>query len=106
MKSLAKKSDARPTSGNGRQVTKKAQLIKLLGRKSGADIVALSDKLGWQQHTTRAALSGLRKATNGSASGINDNGAIVGSQGYLSRGTPVFKAVLWSEAGMVIDLNK
>ena len=62
MKSVAKKPDGKPTSGNGRQVTKKAQLIKLLGRKSGADIVALSDKLGWQQHTTRAALSGLRKA--------------------------------------------
>ncbi|WP_435704445.1 DUF3489 domain-containing protein [Yoonia sp.] len=43
-------------------MTKKAQLIKLLGRKSGADIVALSDILGWQLHTTRAAMSGLRKA--------------------------------------------
>ena len=62
MKSVAKKPDARPTSGSRRQVTKKVQLIKLLGRKSGADIAALSDKLGWQQHTTRAALSGLRKA--------------------------------------------
>jgi predicted transcriptional regulator len=62
MKSVAKKPDGKPTSGNGRQVTKKAQLIKLLGRKSGADITSLSDKLGWQQHTTRAALSGLRKA--------------------------------------------
>ncbi|WP_370402536.1 DUF3489 domain-containing protein [Sulfitobacter sp. JB4-11] len=43
-------------------MTKKAQLIKLLGTKSGADIKTLSDKLGWQQHTTRAAMSGLRKA--------------------------------------------
>ena len=42
--------------------TKKEQLIKLLGTKSGADIKTLSDKLGWQQHTTRAAMSGLRKA--------------------------------------------
>jgi len=37
-------------------------LIKLLGTKSGADIKSLSAKLGWQQHTTRAAMSGLRKA--------------------------------------------
>ena len=44
------------------RTTKKAQLIKLLGTKSGADIKTLSDKLGWQQHTTRAAMSGLRKA--------------------------------------------
>jgi predicted transcriptional regulator len=44
------------------RVTKKNQLIKLLGTKSGADIKTLSEKLGWQQHTTRAAMSGLRKA--------------------------------------------
>ncbi len=62
MTSVAKKPDGKPTSGNRRQVTKKAQLIKLLGRKSGCDIQSLSTKLGWQQHTTRAALSGLRKA--------------------------------------------
>ena len=42
--------------------TKKEQLIRLLCTKSGCDIKSLSAKLGWQQHTTRAALSGLRKA--------------------------------------------
>jgi predicted ArsR family transcriptional regulator len=51
---------SKPANGNG--ITKKDQLIKLLGTKSGADIKSLSEKLGWQQHTTRAALSGLRKA--------------------------------------------
>ena len=44
------------------RATKKAQLTKLLGSKAGVDIATLSDKLGWQQHTTRAAMSGLRKA--------------------------------------------
>jgi len=44
------------------RTTKKGQLIKLLGTKTGADIKTLSEKLGWQQHTTRAAMSGLRKA--------------------------------------------
>ena len=44
------------------RTTKKDQLIKLLGSKSGSDIKSLSEKLGWQQHTTRAAMSGLRKA--------------------------------------------
>ena len=44
------------------RTTKKDHLIKLLGSKTGADIKTLSDKLGWQQHTTRAAMSGLRKA--------------------------------------------
>jgi hypothetical protein len=41
--------------------TKTAQLIKLLSRKSGADVDTISVKFGWQPHTTRAALSGLRK---------------------------------------------
>lgn len=44
------------------RVTKKAQLISMLSTKVGADIAAVSKKLGWQNHTTRAALSGLRKA--------------------------------------------
>jgi predicted ArsR family transcriptional regulator len=42
--------------------TKKEQLIQLLTRKAGADVATISDKLSWQTHTTRAALSGLRKA--------------------------------------------
>lgn len=44
------------------KATKKAQLIALLQRKSGMTIADASAKLGWQQHTTRAALTGLRKA--------------------------------------------
>jgi predicted transcriptional regulator len=44
------------------RTTKKGLLIKLLGAKAGADIKSLSEQLRWQQHTTRAAMSGLRKA--------------------------------------------
>ena len=44
------------------KTTKKAKLIALLSRKSGADVPSLSAALGWLPHTTRAALSGLRKA--------------------------------------------
>lgn len=42
--------------------TKKAQLIRMLSAKSGADVEVISGKLGWQSHTTRAAITGLRKA--------------------------------------------
>lgn len=42
--------------------SKKDQLIELLRGKGGADVQALSDALGWQPHTVRAALTGLRKA--------------------------------------------
>lgn len=38
------------------------QLIKLLRRKSGVDLPAISETFGWQPHSARAALSGLRKA--------------------------------------------
>ncbi|MGB1234886.1 MAG: DUF3489 domain-containing protein [Planktomarina sp.] len=42
--------------------TKKAQLIELLGRKNGVDVPTLCKKFGWQPHSTRAALTGLRNA--------------------------------------------
>lgn len=44
------------------RVTKKQELIRLLSKKAGADIATLSETFGWQPHTTRAALTGLRKA--------------------------------------------
>ena len=58
--STMKKPGAKPKKQS--RLTKKDRLIQLLRGKTGADIKALSDKLGWQQHTTRAALTGLRKA--------------------------------------------
>lgn len=42
--------------------TKKDQFVDLLRAKAGADVNALSDALGWQPHTVRAALTSLRKA--------------------------------------------
>ena len=44
------------------KVTKKVRLISLLSKDSGVDIGSLSRKLGWQPHSTRAAMSGLRKS--------------------------------------------
>lgn len=43
------------------RTTKKAQLIHMLSSRAGADIATISGKLGWQTHTTRAAITGLRK---------------------------------------------
>lgn len=65
---MTKSKNAQKTAGQARaRVTKKDQLIKLLRTRAGADVAAISTKLGWQQHTTRAALSGLRKAGYGIA---------------------------------------
>ena len=62
MTNQSTKRPANPKATTGARTTKKDQLIKLLGTKAGVDIKSLSEKLGWQQHTTRAAMSGLRKA--------------------------------------------
>lgn len=51
---------ANPPSATSK--TKKDQFVDLLRAKAGSDVKALSDALGWQPHTVRAALTGLRKA--------------------------------------------
>jgi hypothetical protein len=52
-----------PTNSGGKpRETKKTRLIRLLSAKAGADVAAISGKLGWQPHTTRAAITGLKKA--------------------------------------------
>ena len=41
--------------------TKRAQIIGLLQRRRGASLVELTEATGWQAHSIRAALTGLRK---------------------------------------------
>ncbi len=50
-----------PTSKPSK-LTKKSQLIRLLSKEAGSDIASISKKFSWLPHTTRAAMSGLRKA--------------------------------------------
>lgn len=45
-----------------RPESKKARLIGMLRQPGGGTIAALSVALCWQAHTTRAAITGLRKA--------------------------------------------
>ena len=44
------------------KLTRRAQLRKLLTRKSGVSIAQLQKTFGWQPHTARAAISAQRKA--------------------------------------------
>ena len=44
-----------------RRTTKRDRLVRLLKAGSGRDIATLSRDLGWLPHTTRAALTRLRK---------------------------------------------
>jgi hypothetical protein len=41
--------------------SKQALLVDLLTKPEGATLAAMSDATGWLAHTTRAALTGLRK---------------------------------------------
>lgn len=41
--------------------TKRAQIVGLLQRRRGASLVELTEATGWQPHSIRAALTGLRK---------------------------------------------
>ena len=44
------------------EVTKRARLIALLKRNDGVSLDDMVVATGWQPHTTRAALTGLRKS--------------------------------------------
>lgn len=54
--------------------TKRSQLIRMLKAKTGADIVQISKRLGWQHHTSRASLTRLRKAGFAIERSTNDGG--------------------------------
>lgn len=57
--------------------TKQARLVDLLSRPWGMGITDLSRLLGWQPHTVRAALSGLRKKGYAVTGTKDENGTIV-----------------------------
>ena len=52
---------AQPAGPGPRAGTKRALILALLSRDKGATLNALADATGWLPHTTRAALTGLRK---------------------------------------------
>lgn len=59
---MTRMTNANKTDNSKSRQTKKAQLIRMLSTRTGADLEVISGKLGWQSHTTRAAITGLRKA--------------------------------------------
>ena len=50
------------TEASIRTESKKDRLIGMLSRDGGTTIAAISSALDWQPHTTRAAITGLRKS--------------------------------------------
>lgn len=58
---IARLCAARRTASGKPAATKKVRLIAMLGAKNGAKVSNLCKALGWQGHSVRAALSGLRR---------------------------------------------
>lgn len=56
-----RQSSALPKAGAAKPGSKRAVILALLSREHGASVQALMEATGWLPHTTRAALSGLRK---------------------------------------------
>ena len=44
-----------------REGSKAAILLEMLQRKDGATLDEMTERTGWQSHTVRAAMTGLRK---------------------------------------------
>ena len=59
--STCRLSRSRPRSALPRAGSKLPQVIALLGREQGSSVAELMAATGWLPHTTRAALTGLRK---------------------------------------------
>ena len=57
----ARRRAAAPASQVNPKTSKKQRLGALLARPKGATLTDLEKNLGWQPHTVRAAISGLRK---------------------------------------------
>ncbi|MFK4792388.1 DUF3489 domain-containing protein [Sphingobium sp. ZW T5_29] len=62
----------RPRPSAPRDGSKAALLLGLLGREDGATLTELVQATGWLPHTTRAALTGLRKKGHAIAKGKRD----------------------------------
>lgn len=59
------------------QPTKSSTVLKLVSRPAGATLGVLEKATGWQPHSVRAALTGLRKAGNAVERGKDGKGVTV-----------------------------
>jgi hypothetical protein len=69
----AQDSDTNTPAAAPPRTTKTAAVLTLLGRAEGATVAELITATGWLPHTTRAALTGLRKKGHAIIRGKRDN---------------------------------
>ncbi len=68
---------AQQTNAPVRAGTKQATLVDMMRRPAGATIAQMGAKTGWQPHSVRAALTGLRKRGFAITREKNDAGVTV-----------------------------
>ncbi len=66
---------ARKAERKGARRTKASIILDLLKRPKGATVAELQKATGWQGHSVRAALTGLRKKSNEVVRTKDDTGA-------------------------------
>jgi DNA-binding MarR family transcriptional regulator len=57
----SERSDLQNTVPAEKRITKQSQVIAMLRMEGGTTLAAIVEATGWQAHTVRAALTGLRK---------------------------------------------
>ncbi len=68
------RSTARKSGSNASRQTKAGAILSQLRRPSGASIAHLQKATGWQAHSIRATLTGLRKQGHNVIRGTNAKG--------------------------------
>jgi hypothetical protein len=69
--------EAQAQAGEPRGGSKRAQIIAMMQRKTGASLDEMVETTGWLPHTTRAALTGLRHKGHALAKSKNEAGTTV-----------------------------
>ncbi len=70
----APRSTARKSGSKAKSQTKAGAILSQLRRPSGATVAHLRKVTGWQAHSIRATLTGLRKQGHGIVRGTNAKG--------------------------------
>ncbi len=77
------KAEAMIPKSASRNATKRSLLVEMLTKKTGTNIDAIVKATGWQPHTGRAMISGLRKAGHKIETSLSKDGKTV----YRTVGT-------------------
>lgn len=83
-----------PAALPSRRPTKQDQLIALLSDPDGQSVAALGAILGWQPHTVRAALTGLRQKSLDLQKSKDEGGTTVYHIGPLQSRSPDWESTL------------